>query len=274
MHINCDALALFWYWIRERENIRGKRARNLPPPWTVDPILANNHFCNVHREDDRGTVQIRAVVRRHTWLGTNDLPWVYTLARLLNKAESLDLALAYIKTGDDWVEALKNRRAQGETVFSTAYVVSTNGRRMDKLDFVRGVVDAVRDLVHLSPHLSLEKSFTQLTRVHGLGSFLAGQIIADLKNDYYLEDAGDWFTWSCIGPGSKKGLDYIFGGGTTPTNYRNRVDTLRERMPDSIQAMKIHNQDLQNCLCEFSKYMMLREGTRKRSRPYKPVAPA
>lgn len=268
-----EAISLLWYWILERESIRRKREAGAPPPWTIDPLLANNHFCNVRREDDRGTKQIRAVVRRHTWLRVHDLPWVYTLARLLNKAESLDIALSYIKSGDDWVYALKGRLAQGEPVFHTAYVVSTNGRRMEKLDFVAEVMHGVAEC-DIQPTDSLSMAYEELTGVFGIGSFLAGQIIADLKNDHYLEDAEDWFTWSCIGPGSKKGLDYIFGGGTTPSNYLNRIANLRMVMPESVRDMKLHNQDLQNCLCEFSKYMMLREGTRKRSRPYKPVAPA
>ena len=28
-------------WVRERESIRKKKEAGLPPPWTIDPILAH-----------------------------------------------------------------------------------------------------------------------------------------------------------------------------------------------------------------------------------------
>lgn len=265
-------LELFWYWIREREAIRRNREAFHLPPWTLDPILANNHFCNVRREDDRGTKEIRAVVKLHTWLDVDDLPWVYTMARLFNKASTLDYVLSMIKAGDGnlWKWALRDKMSDGETIFHTAYVVSTNGVSMSKVDFVDSVVDDVTRLKSpLTTNNTLQGEYDKLITVRGIGSFLAGQVVADLKNDRYLVNAPDWFTWSCMGPGSKKGLDYIFGGGTTHRSYQERMLELCDHMPQNIQEMGIHAQDLQNCLCEFSKYMALREGTRGRSRPYK-----
>jgi hypothetical protein len=39
----------------EREAIRLRKEAGQSLPWTDDPILASGHFCNVHRENDRGT---------------------------------------------------------------------------------------------------------------------------------------------------------------------------------------------------------------------------
>lgn len=50
-----DALDTFFYLMAERHRIYRKRAAGLPPPWTDDPILAKNRFCNVYRVLDRGT---------------------------------------------------------------------------------------------------------------------------------------------------------------------------------------------------------------------------
>jgi len=273
MEISEAVLSSFWYWIRERETIRRKKEERFPSPWTKDPILRDNHFCNVRREDDRGTKEIREVVLSHDWLLLDDLPWVYTLARMLNKASSLDLALDYYQNHHgQWMAPLKNRMEMGATVFHTAYVVSTNGRRMNKLEFIAEVVKGVQRL-GLDPDKDSTclQVYHKLMSVSGIGSFLAGQIIADLKNDHFLVDALDWFSWSSLGPGSKKGLDYIFGPGTTHKNYQLRMTTLVNLMPVDIMEMGIHMQDLQNCLCEFSKYMALLTGTRRRSRPYHPL---
>lgn len=264
--MNSEMVKLFKYWITERESIRFKRDSHQLPPWSQDPIMNNNHFCNVRREDDRGTKEIRAVVHLHSWLDIYDLPWVYTMARLFNKASTLDYVLYMAKSGDWnlWQWALREKMSNDEKIFHTAYVVSTNGRPMSKIDFVAEVVDHVRRI--MVNREWCKEAFKDLMLVPGIGSFLAGQIIADLKNDRYLEDAYDKRSWACIGPGSKKGLDYIFGGRTTERNFMDRLVYLRgEIYPVGVD---IHNQDLQNCLCEFSKYVAIKQGTRGRSRPY------
>ena len=55
-------------------------------------------------------------------------------------------------------------------------------------------------------------------------------------------------------PGSKKGLEYIFDRPINEKNYQYHMEALMAALPDDIRAMKLHAQDLQNCLCEFSKY--------------------
>lgn len=258
--LNEEALSLFWYWILEREAIRLRREEGLPRPWTENAILANNHFCNVRREDDRGTKEIRKVVLE-AGIAVTELPWVYTAARMFNKADTLHALLH-----GGWAAVKWNRDEEGKKIFHTAYVVSTCGRSMDKVDYVREVVGGVRDMGK-SNYLTCESMFKKLLHVNGLGTFLAGQVVADLKNDRYLQYAEDWFTWSAIGPGSRKGLTYIFGK-FPDSKYQDLMLRLYHEMPPNIRGMHIHAQDLQNCLCEFSKYMAILEGTRGRSRPY------
>lgn len=262
--MNNETLEWFWHWIRTRENVRILKERGEPGPWCNDPIIANNHFCNVRREDDRGTKEIRSAVLD---IGADEpeLPWIYTMARMFNHAPTLRVALRAWNDGMYWPDVVRQYRDLGNKVFNTAYVVSTCGRSMDKVDYVAEVVDAVRRMN--VPRHSLARAHDKLMEVPGLGSFLAGQVVADLKNDRYLEDAGDWFKWSCIGPGSRKGLKYIWPE-FQDMHYDAHMSHLYELMPKDISNMRIHAQDLQNCLCEFSKYMMLKEGTRKRSRPY------
>lgn len=50
-----DALDTFFYLMTERHRIYRKRAAGLPFPWTTDPVLLDNRFCNVYRVLDRGT---------------------------------------------------------------------------------------------------------------------------------------------------------------------------------------------------------------------------
>jgi len=129
--------------------------------------------------------------------------------------------------------------------------VSTCGVSMDKVDYVERVVNDVEK--RIISMVRCDWAFQKLRTVDGLGSFLAGQVVADLKNDRYLVDAEDWHTFSVMGPGSKKGLDFIFGGGTNERNYEDRISTLELLTRGTIP--KLHRQDLQNCCCEFSKYI-------------------
>lgn len=255
-------LDTFCYWIREREQIRLNREAGVRP-WTKDPILKKHHFCNVHREDDRGTKEIRAVV---TGLveDVSLLPAAYTLGRFFNSANTLRIAL------EGGIEAVKEYRGQGNKIFHTAYLVSTCGQSIDKVDYVFWMMKKVAALD--IPRVGFQEAHEVITTIPGMGSFLGGQVIADLRNDRYLEPSSlyEELYWCVPGPGSKKGLDFIFDERhkTTDLTFERRVAELRKALPADILGMNIHGQDLQNCLCEFSKYCRYRDGLKGRNRYY------
>ena len=101
----------------------------------------------------------------------------------------------------------------------------------------------------------------------GLGTFMTAQIVADLKYLPTIRQASDWWTWASPGPGSRKGLSLVFG---RDINYKwNDKEWLGElcalniatkSMLEEIGIPHMHNQDLQNCLCEFSKFEKTRLG--------------
>lgn len=248
-----ESAAIYFNYIRERQAIFDRRSAGLPAPWTQDPVLQAHHFCNNRREDDRVTKELRKAVT-DTAMPWHALPAAYTLARMFNRYSTVSTALQLMARGANWVPAVKAMRERGELIFHVAYVVSTCGKSMDKVDYVDGVVNSVK-LLDIKTG-SLASVFQALRSVDGLGSFMAGQVVADLKNDphYALHDAPDWFTWSCPGPGSKKGLEYIFDRAVTDKTYQFYMEMLQQALPEDIRAMKLHAQDLQNTLCEFSKY--------------------
>lgn len=257
--MNTKNLELFWYWIRERELIRELKEKGCQPEWTQDPILQTYHFCNVHREDDRGTKEIHAAVRDYGHLMSP--PAAYTMARLFNSARTFWSAATF---GRDHVKALQE---EGQKIFHTAYVVSTCGKRMNKVDYVFDLVDKVSNA--RIPNVRFADCHQALMSIDGLGSFMAAQVVADLRNQGWLTPLGEYEEkyWSAHGPGSLKGLNYIFGGAT-PTTYQILMYNLFDVMPPDIRAMGIHAQDLQNCLCEFSKYMRHLNGENGRKRYY------
>lgn len=114
-----------------------------------------------------------------------------------------------------------------------------------------------------------------LQTVEGLGSFLAAQVVADLKNTPHhpLYNAPDWANFVAHGPGSIRGLSWFWNGITiTPSNFYPYFKAMREYVDEAwdVRAMgpKICNQDLQNCLCEFDKYMRVSTGVGRSKRNY------
>jgi alpha-glutamyl/putrescinyl thymine pyrophosphorylase clade 1 len=254
--VNNDMLELYIYYVNEREVVQRRREAGQLAPWTMDPILRNHHFCHNRREDDRGTKEIRALIK--TVDEIDRLPCMYTMARLFNHAPTVQTWL------EEGLKGVMLDRDAGFKIFNTAYVVSTCGESIDKVEYVARVVYEVAKID--VPRTSCRAAFDALRTVPGLGSFLAGQVVADLKNDRYLADAEDWYTFAVMGPGSKKGLDFIFGPGTTERNFKERLDLLAVVTNGKIP--KLHQQDLQNTLCEFSKFVRYKENLPGRRRSY------
>jgi hypothetical protein len=90
-----------------------------------------------------------------------------------------------------------------------------------------------------------------------MGSFMAAQVVADLKNTKFLGDAEDYWSWAAPGPGSLNGLEACIGRRVVNVAQFNiEINALYARIKPYLKphVPMLHMQDLQNCLCEFSKF--------------------
>jgi hypothetical protein len=246
-------------FITARESVRVNKELGKPRPWTKDPILNKYRFCNVHREDD-------AVTR---WLRENwypcfesdpDVWFTAVVARLFNQPDALWALRACLLPWrpERARKFLHERRDAGKKNFNAAYIVSTNGVAMDKVDYlvqrVLGPLWAARKKLRPFEGRSLAETHILLTQFDGLGSFIAAQVIADLKYMPPLDKAKDWHTFASSGPGSRRGLNRVMGRDVNaPWNEAKWREALGE-LQEAIKPLELHAQDLQNCLCEFDKY--------------------
>ena len=251
------------YWITEREAVRVRRESGDPAPWSKDPIFQTTRFCNVRREDDTVTRWIRDY-----WNQPNDPPWKFVLGRMLNLPETLQHLCGMPKA--DMKARVKELRSQGQKIFTSAYTISTCGKSMDKLDYVFDHVVGNVMLLRNPDTVWCRDMQDYLTCVDGLGTFLAAQVVADMKNTagHPLHQAPDWWTFSAPGPGSLRGLEAFWGRKIAPTGYQNALAGAwaytQPQLPPSLQ--RLHMQDFQNTMCEYSKYIRIREGGRARNK--------
>jgi len=251
------------YWIKEREAIRKKKESGAPKPWTDDEILLKYRFCNVRRMDDK--------VSR--WLMTNwylpyqnhpNMLWACALARFINLPSSLELITPMVftktKAKPYWERiklTLRNHRDKGNTIFNGAYMVRGN----DGFDKIESVVDHNVKTIEASINRdSMEETWNKVVLCYGIGSFMAGQIVADLR--YGLR--GGWkdrYRWAAMGPGSQRGMNRLLGFELNSSMkqfqfegyLKATIDHLREHLPDEI-FLRLEAIDFQNTLCEFDKY--------------------
>lgn len=263
------------YWIRSREAIRLLKEAGVPPPWSKDPAMTTVRYCNIRREDDKVTKWIK-----DNWRDQNvdhpNLTAAMVLARMVNWPDTL----AEIGFPDKWdrkhiIDVIKARAAREEKTWSSAYMITTCGKRMAKEDYVLDVCDtALRFVPRFEDGTSLDSAHTSLSSISGLGSFLAGQVVADLKNipGHPLAAAEDWWTWCAPGPGSRKGLNEFFNfapdRAMSDYAFDEMVRTCYMAVAPEIEPYveRLHMQDFQNCLCEFSKFMRVKRGGHARNR--------
>lgn len=265
---------LFYHWITEREKCRVGREQNLPKPWTTDPILQSYRFCNVRREDDKVTKWIR-VNWREPFDGHPNMAFAMCFARLFNLPDTLQ-AIGFPTTPPSmfgmWKEEVRarlhRRREDGLKLFNGAYIVSTNGRSMDKVDYLLDIVLSPiwYKLRPTKEDETLESYHAALMEFDGMGSFMAGQVIADLKYTRVLCNALDWDSWAPIGPGSRRGLNRYHGRPISAAIGTKQVLEELAVLQYAVQqrcglALPVH--DIQNCCCEYDKYVRVVTGEGK-----------
>ncbi len=257
------------YWINERYRVKVVKEAGAAKPWSLDKTFQETYFCNVHREDDKVTRGIRNRFDP-TYLSVATQNMI--MARFVNKLETLfSLGWPWATFSPPMWRAVMSKGG----AWGSAYIVSTNGRSMPKHEYIGGLLRGLwgqKDL--LGSATTLAQAHVALTGLQGLGSFMSAQVIADLKNTagHELSCAEDFNTWCAHGPGSLRGMAWVNGvERVTPKEFYHCMPWLHEEVTERLSGTEIlplHAQDLQNCLCEFDKYMRVSTNCGRSKRRY------
>src|SRR5271165_106791 len=213
MPFDQEKLDLLNYFIKERESIRIKKEAAEPWPWTQDPILQKNKFCNIFRECDKTSRWI-AKNWREPHATDPDLWFAFVIARrVLNWPASME-ALGYPVpwNKDHFLKVTKDLQQSGGKTFDTAYQLLVQGQKGDNVEnMIKHILDRLwNDRQNIRPrsNYTLRSFYTRLYSYKYMGSFYTGQVIADLKYAQ-MKDAEDWETFAVPGPGSMRGLNIV-----------------------------------------------------------------
>lgn len=257
-------------FIYARHQIYERRKSGEAKPWTSDPILQGYRFCNVYRELDTQTLWFSRNWRAR-YQDDPDLWFVSLMFRFINWSETADLIWKPLPWNRVmFTDAIRQREQQEKKVYSSAYMISTHGKREKKSSYLASSLTKiweVREELRYKAWEGLSVFHERLMGQYDVGSFIAAQVVADCKYAGKMTMADDWWTFCASGPGSRRGLNRVLNFDPkvkwVEEDWRACMVDLQKYIDPLIEAARmprLHAQDLQNCLCEFDKYERVRLG--------------
>ena len=279
------------YFIWEREAIRIARENGHSAPWTNDPILGKYKFTNIHRVDDRVSQWVLNNLitpyeeREDLWftlLIGRLINWPPTLAALLERGVIPCAPDEFDAT--EFVDVVEGCKVTQAKVYSGAYMVyptkmDPGGNKSQAIatHIIGAAIEKAEAIAYEAtrPDRTLEQFVTVMSRCFGISTFMAGQVAADLTySQVQMGKVPDIFTYAPIGPGSSRGLNYLLERAPTAgwgqENFNRELMKIHQAVVDEldIDTMTLH--DVQNCMCEYSKYCRTMLGEGKPKTTYQP----
>lgn len=310
-----DRQSQFFEFVEERERVRLRKEADLSlgseakgPPWTDDKILQTYKFTNVHRHHDRTSLELRE--QFYTPNFHEDKKTILMNAALYRYFGTHEFATAIGWTKYDqmdeafweWIKDLAEDRLQNkERVFTGAYVITNQGISAPKQEvvvdyFLKALWKKAPELTDLAMDSgSWEAVADEMRKIQGFGGsgFMTKEILLDTtytsfwSDDIYTHpDDGtfsfpdDWWTWTPIGPGARRGAARVNGDDSAKplkeSDAGHIITTLGHNQgifwPDTWDKLAPH--DIQFQLCEFDKYERVRLGQGKPRSRYRAGLPS
>lgn len=262
---------------------------------TADPVLQRYRFCNVYRELDRVTVWVRENIRQ-PYADHPNLWMMLAMARTINWPPTLQMLMDLAKDdGAEWPlderydpeavgRAMDHAKQTGNKVYTGAYMIRAESNpdkpwcSWTKQRYIACVVLGlpwaemggwVRLLeATVPPARSLQSAWERIQSYTGWGPFMAYQWVVDMRWTRYLDEARDIGSWAALGPGSRRGLNRLYGRpvGTVlrqPDGLTEMLELRAALCCPGVLASWVplpELSDVQNCLCEWDKYERARLG--------------
>jgi hypothetical protein len=300
LQFTCTHLETFWWFVCERQRIWQRRTiERVPPPWTDDPVLQAERFTNVYRHLDPGTIYVIDEILERPEPAVDRI-FNVMLYRLIGRVET-HRALGFQRvatfSGDHLWATLRAIQGRGDAPFTAAYMVSgyTSVGTRDKVENVARLFERLsRQFDSLIQRINvchrLEQAHEALKSADGFGDFLAYQALVDLLYPLDCHEGRPLLTfspddWAKAGPGAKRGIRLLVGEqrGVDELSVMRWLRCNQDReflrlglnfpylMNATGQPEPLSLADIQNCLCEYHKYVKIRDGTGRGRRKFVPL---
>jgi len=282
----------FFYWIKERNKIYLKRKKGIIKPWTDDEVLQNNFFTNPYRENDKTTQWFRKYIRDPL----KDSPKVVFATicfRWFNLPHPTGEMLVCEGLTVKWNEAnakqlLKSLKDRGDRLFTGAYMIASSQGVPKYVNICDRLTEVWNNrhwmMGELGADCSLENFQDTFVQFDGLGSFMAYEIVCDLRHTDILKDAYDVNTWCNVGPGATRGLYRIHEVpfDTDSNSYQlppleNELDFITDLLDQANSSKSLWDlpifelREIEHSLCEWDKYERVLWDQGRSKRKYKGV---
>ncbi len=255
----------FFEFARERYRIFLAKESGEPRPWTDDPVLLRYSFCNIFREDDKVSRYLKREVRDPVAQKAYCLEAVAGM-RWFNRIEVVE-RIKDILVSQGWNSGMIGARLAGVSPLVTgAYMIKTPAG-MNKLE---GICDCMDKLVSMKLEvggMKLQDAHAEIMKAPYLGSFMAYEIVTDLRHTPLLCDAPDIDSWTVAGPGAARGLGWILYDDPTTFSYtsKHQQDRMLGYMRELLGASRGGDnwpqgwpdwemREVEHTLCEYDKW--------------------
>ncbi len=270
---------LYSHMVTTRHMIWKMRQENLPQPWTEDPVLTNLKMTNMFRVLDPGSQFVFALdnkdavtkIARLIFYRITNLPatW-YEMKAVMGRYPIAD---DFINNAEAIADILHQRKSEGFSVFSGAYIIVPNpgvagsDKMVDAIALVRFFIEEKAEAFLVAE--TQDERFRLLRSTKGLGRFLAMQILTDWG---YLEIEEPDLDFVVAGPGAIKGAALLDKSKKPEDVIREETDNWTDIPYMDLAGRSLTPMDVQNTLCEFSKYVREIKSPRKKT-VYRPAHP-
>ena len=270
-----ENLGKYLGFVRARHEVWQRRLLKIDPPWTSDKIVATRKFTNVFRILDRGSQYLYQIIRDEDYHTALFRSFLY---RYTNRPEpwvAFEEAWGYLPTHQDaadgtllstWMEF----RKQGMPIFGNAYKMFS-GLENKGTDRLTWSVNLARDWItpefaHKSENAQLQQTrAVMLQQIPRCAGFMSMQILTDMS--YYAGYDENEFV--IAGPGAIAGSKAIDIRVHPDAMIRGLTELWETEGDVNLYGRPPSLMDVQNTLCEYSKYVKWTPGPAN----YKPVGP-
>jgi len=283
----------YLYMVWEREAMRIAK-ENGHAVLTDDPVLARYRFTNIRRRDDRMTKWfIEHLIEPAVENGDRHLWFTLLIGRLINWPPTLQALLnadvipcrPHEFDADRFSAVLEGQKAKGLKVYGEAYMCYPTMKDPGGIKSASIAKYIIGDAVKRAPDIhtqvwapyeepSIERAVEALSQCFGIGTFIAGQVAADMSyTPGHLGEATDLYSWAPLGPGSQRGLNFLYGKVLNHTwkqgDFNTALSEANLRVYNELDISDLTLHDQQNCACEFSKYVKAVQGLGKPKSTYR-----